>query len=102
MADFSDEQQGFSPQNTEYLRQQASSLIEFDLKNFGEVAEETEQFAKTIFSDAEYSALVIRFSRGQRLGTIPKFRMSDPKNQQNQPSASSAHTTPRTFGKSQK
>lgn len=99
MADFPDEKQGFSPQNTEYLRQQASSLIEFDLKNFGEVAEETEQFAKTVFSDAEYSALVIRFSRGQRLGSIPKFRMSDPKNQ---PSASSAHTTPRTFGKSQK
>ena len=99
MTDFSDEQRGFSPQNTEYLRQQASSLIEFDLKNFGEVAEETEQFAKTVFSDAEYSALVIRFSRGQRLGSIPKFRMSDPKNQ---PSASSAHTTPRTFGKSQK
>lgn len=99
MADFPDEKQGFSPQNTEYLRQQASSLIEFDLKNFGEVAEETEQFAKTVFSDAEYSALVIRFSRGQRLGSIPKFRMSDPKNQ---PSASSARTTPRTFGKSQK
>ena len=99
MADFSDEQQGFSPQNTEYLRQQASSLIEFDLKNFGEVAEETEQFAKTVFSDAEYSALVIRFSRGQRLGSIPKFRMSD---QKNPPSAPSAHTTPRTFGKSQK
>ena len=99
MTDFSDEQRGFSPQNTEYLRQQASSLIEFDLKNFGEVAEETEQFAKTVFSDAEYSALVMRFSRGQRLGSIPKFRMSDPKNQ---PFASSAHTTSRTFGKSQK
>ena len=99
MADFPDEQQGFSPQNTEYLRQQVSSLIEFDLKNFGEVAEETEQFAKTVFSDAEYSALVIRFSRGQRLGSIPKFRMSDPKNQ---PSTSSAHTTPRTFEKSKK
>ena len=99
MADFPDEKQGFSPQNTEYLRQQASSLIEFDLKNFGEVAEETEQFAKTVFSDAEYSALVMRFSRGQRLGSIPKFRMSETKNQ---PSASSAHKTPKTFGKSQK
>ena len=99
MTDFSDEQRGFSPQNTEYLRQQASSLIEFDLKNFGEVAEETEQFAKTVFSDAEYSALVMRFSRGQRLGSISKFRVSDPKNQ---PSASSAHKTPRTFGKPQK
>lgn len=99
MTDFSDEQQGFSPQNTEYLRQQASSLIEFDLKNFGEVAEETEQFAKTVFSDAEYSALVMRFSRGQRLGSIPKFRMSDPKNQ---PSTSSVYAAPRTFGKPQK
>lgn len=99
MTDFPDEQQGFSPQNTEYLRQQASSLIEFDLKNFGEVAEETEQFAKTVFSDAEYSALVMRFSRGQRLGSIPKFRMSDPKNQ---PSTSSVHAAPRTFGKPQK
>lgn len=99
MTDFPDEQLGFSPQNTEYLRQQASSLIEFDLKNFGEVAEETEQFAKTIFSDAEYSALVMRFSRGQRLGSIPKFRVSDPKNQS---SASSVRAAPRTFGKPQK
>ena len=60
------------PENEEYLKAQATSLVDFDLKNFGKLSEETEEFAKSVLSDAEYSSLLMRLQREYGIGVIPQ------------------------------